>query len=200
MDNNFNFNTHSRSLLFKLEGLRYKIEEKYRSSVRFIKNAWKFRKALSQIYWWDYQGILVFMETFFRIMADNIEKHGNEENNSRMKKVYQMRRACYILKNHTEYKFLELAEKELGSCYESDIEFVPIDDKNEKFELVETNLTQEQKDHNAKVYYRSNEIEVEQWNEFCEILKGTEVSEQNNLSYESYIEKTDGRGLKTWWD
>lgn len=200
MDNNSNFSTYSRSLLLKLKVFRYRTEEKYRSSVRFIKNAWKFRKALSQIYWWDYQGLLVFMEIFFKTMADNIETRGNEERNSRMKKVYQMRRACYILNNHIEYKFLELAEKELGSYIDFDIDFVPTDKTNQTFEMLETNLTQEQKDHNHKLLERSNEIEIEQWNEFCEILKGTEVSEQNNLSYESYVEKTDGRGLKTWWD
>ena len=139
MDNNFNFTTYSRSLLLKLKVLRYRIEEKYKSSVRFIKNTWKFRKALSQIYWWDYQGLLVFMEIFFRTMADNVEKRGSEERNSRM-------------------------------------------------------------DHNTKVYDRSYEIEFEQWNEFCDILKGIELSDQNDLSYESYVEKTNGRGLKTWWD
>jgi len=200
MDNNFNFTTNSRSLLLKLKVLRYRIEEKYKSSVRFIKNTWKFRKALSQIYWWDYQGLLVFMEIFFRTMADNVEKRGGEERNSRMKKVYQMRRVCYILNNHIEYKFLELAEKELGPYIDFDIEFVPTDKTNQTFEILETNLTQEQKDHNTKVYDRSYEIEFEQWNEFCDILKGIDLSDQNDLSYESYVEKTNGRGLKTWWD
>jgi hypothetical protein len=46
-------------------------------------------------------------------MSDNIEKHGNEVDESRLKKVAAMRRVVELIKNYNEDNYIDMAEKEL---------------------------------------------------------------------------------------
>ena len=95
--------TFSESLktLIWHESRLYKTYAFFRYDIsRFVKNVWRFRKALSNHYWWDHHGTLMFMETGLTHMADNLEIHGNEVDGPRMKKVAAMRRAVEIIKNY----------------------------------------------------------------------------------------------------
>lgn len=163
----------------------------------FIKNLWRFRSALWNHVWWDNHGSLEFLQISLTHMSDNIEKDGIEVDESRLKKVEKMRRAVQLIKNYREDLYLEMAEKELGEIFYYDIEFEPCPNNPEHFQIVEKE-TKEEKEHNEKVYSRSREIEVQEWNELFEILRGQDYTKFNKKT--DWSKQFDGSGLKTWWD
>jgi hypothetical protein len=164
----------------------------------FVKNVWRFRKALSQFHWWDRHGIYVFMHKSIEIMSDNTEKYGIEVDISRLKKVAKMKRAAELLKNSIDENFIEQAETELGELIMNPIEFVPSKSRPDCYEMVD-NDTPEERAHNKKVFNRAREIEAEQWIELMEILKGQDVKGYNPDT-KDWDDWYDGSGLQNWWD
>jgi hypothetical protein len=163
---------------------------------RFITNIWRFRNALYNHYWWDYCGMLMFMETSLTVMADKTEIYGNEVEEYRLKKIEKMRRVVELIKNYNDSTYIELAEKELGELFHRDFEFKEFEVEG-YYELV-NNLPPEQKEHNNKVFDRAQEIEEQEWVELWETLKG-----QNYKNFDkdkSWDEQFDGSGLRGWWD
>jgi hypothetical protein len=176
---------------------------------RFFKNIWKFRKALWNHYWWDHHAILQFVEIGFDHMAVNIEERGNEVDESRLKKVRAMKRAVELIRNYNEDLYIDMAESELGEIIHRDWEFEDVEDRP-GFSRIKDTQTQEQKDHNSKVYARSRKIQEDEWNELCYLIKGQDHSEYRKM-YDSltdeeknkedhYYKWFDGSGLKGWWD
>lgn len=150
---------------------------------RFIKNIWKFRKALWAHYSFDYVGLLHFLEIGIKDMSDSIEKKGFEVLTSKEKKIQKMRRAFEILNNHTEDKYQEIAERELGKIPE---------------QFWKDNLTPEESKHIKNVIKRTLTIEEEEWNELITILKGQDYSTFDPGV--DFYDQFDGSGLKNWWD
>ena len=182
------YNTWSRNKTYEL--FRYDLP-------RFFKNVWRFRSALWNHYWWDHHGSLEFLQISLTHMSDNIEKHGSEVAESRLKKVEKMRRAVQLIKNYREDLYLDMAEKELGEMFYNEIEFEECPDRPGYSQLVD-NDTPEEKEHNMKVYKRAREIEKQEWNELFQILKGQDYSKFNKKT--DWNEQFDGTGLKGWWD
>lgn len=213
--------TFSESLktLIWHESRLYKTYAFFRYDIsRFVKNVWRFRKALSNHYWWDHHGTLMFMETGLTHMADNLEIHGNEVDGPRMKKVAAMRRAVEIIKNYNQSNYIEMAESELGPLYLHDWEFeevekpsdnLPGEEGKKLYRLVEDDTPEERK-HNKKVFDRARQIEENEWDEFFKILKGQNYKEYRKLAKldkkreikndNLWDEWFDGSGLKGWWD
>lgn len=190
-------NKKSYNMFYKIEYISYNIYSFFRYDLpRFCKNIWKFRKALYNHYWFDYHGMLMFMEIGLTDMANNIEKHGIEVDSSRLKKVAKMRRVVQLIKNYNE-SYIEMAEKELGELVMHDWEFKPTDDNPDLFELVDKE-TPEEKDHNRKVFDRAREIEEQEWNELWEILKGQDYTKFDKDK--DFHKQFDGSGLRGWWD
>jgi hypothetical protein len=176
----------------------YKTYDLFRYDLpRFFKNIWRFRKPLWNHYWFDYNGSLEFMETSYTNMVDNIEKHGNEIDKTRLKKVQAMRRAIEILKNCREDNYLAMAEKELGDLIFNDWEFEDVPDKPGFSQLVD-NDTDEERVHNRKIFDRSNEIQEKEWSELFVILKGQDYTKFDKEI--DWDEQFDGSGLRGWWD
>ena len=176
----------------------YKTYELFRYDLpRFFKNIWRFRKALWNHYWFDHHGTLMFLETGLSHISDNVEKYGNEINESRLKKIDAMRRTVQIIQNYNNDSYIEMAEKELGEIVLRDWEFEPVPDRPNLSRLVD-NETEEEKAHNKKVYERASEIEEQEWNELFELLKG-----QNYKNFDKEIDwykQFNGSGIKNWWD
>jgi len=176
----------------------YKTYDLFRYDLpRFFKNIWRFRKPLWNHYWFDYNGSLEFMETSYTNMVGNIEKHGNEIDKTRLKKVQAMRRAIEILKNCREDNYLAMAEKELGDLIFNDWEFEDVPDKPGFSQLVD-NDTDEERIHNRKIFDRSNEIQEKEWSELFVILKGQDYTKFDKEI--DWDEQFDGSGLRGWWD
>lgn len=204
--------TFEKSLkkLIRRETWWYKTYEFFRYDIgRFLGNVWRFRKGLSQHYWWDHHGMLMFMESALIHMSDRLEKDGLEVDESRLKKVEKIRRAVQIIQNYNNDLFIDMAEAELGELYFRGFDmndFVetgetidnPLGEKNEKTYYWVDRLSEEESEHNRKVYQRAREISDSEWIEFCEILKGQDyVKFDKNIDF---YKQFDGSGLKGWWD
>lgn len=193
-------NTFTKSLkkIYWQNTLPYKVYSFFRYDFpRFLKNVWKFRKALYNHYWFDHHGTLMFMETGLTDMANKIENHGIEVDSSRLKKVEKMRRAIQLIKNYNEDLYIEMAEKELGELVIHDWEFKPTDDNPDLFELVDKD-TPEEKEHNRKVFARAKEIGEQEWKELFSILEGQNYTKfDDNKDFDNQF---DGSGLRGWWD
>lgn len=141
---------------------------------RFIKNFWKFKGVLYNHYPYDYHSTLCFLQVALKDISDYCEKYGYEVDVSRIKKVKKMRRAVKIIENINEDKYHELAETKLGIKYSNDSEA------------------------NRLIIEKAIALEIDEWNELMEILKGQDYSKFDRDT--NFYEQFDGSGLKTWWD
>ena len=164
----------------------------------FFKNIWRFRKALWNHHWWDYSGTLRFIEISTEHMAKNLKERGNEIELSRFKKVDKMNRAIEILKNIRESRYFDIVEKELGRSYNTkNIEFVPLEDNPDYFEMVDYD-SDEEKEFNDKYFERVTQLENQEWIELWEILKGQDYEKFDKEK--DWDDQFDGSGMRGWWD
>lgn len=178
---------------------------------RFLKNVWRFRKALWNHYWWDHHGTLMFLDIGLTHMADKLEKDGLEVDESRLKKVAAMRRAVQLIKNYNEDNYIEQAEAELGALVLHDWNFVPVEGKDDLFQL-EDRDTPEEKAHNRKVFDRARKIGEAEWKELWKIFSGQDMNEYRSLIHnvktneerekeqDNYYKWFDGSDMRGWWD
>ena len=171
---------------------------------RFVKNVWLFRKDLYQYRWYSGQhAVLPFMRTALKDMSLLIDVYGNEERTSKSKKIAKMNRAVELIQNFIDEDFIELAEEEIGALhlYESDF----VESSPGLYRMVDS-LTDEEMQHNRKVYERAREIEEELWIELWEIIKGQNYDEYIEFSKKpknktnTWDKWFDGTGLRGWWD
>jgi hypothetical protein len=164
---------------------------------RFFGNVWRFRRGLWGHYWWDNHGMMMFTEDALIHMSTKLEKHGNEVEDSRLKKIVAMKRAIILIQNYHNDVYVEMAESELGKMVLHPWEFEDVKDKPGFCRLVDKD-TDEEREHNGKVIQRSREIEDSEWNELFEILKGQDYSKfDKDVDFD---EQFDGSGIKGWWD
>jgi hypothetical protein len=164
----------------------------------FLRNIYKFRKALWNHHWWDYTGTLEFIEIGVNDIADNIRIKGIEVEHSRFKKVAKMRRVVEIIKNIREDRYFDIVENEMGKGLDSpNFEFVPCEDKPGFFEMVDLG-TEEEQEFKDRYFERIRELEESQWNELWDILKGQDYETFDKEK--KFDEQFDGSGLRGWWD
>jgi hypothetical protein len=177
---------------------------------RFFRNLWLFRKDLYNYRWYGGQhAVLPFMKTTLLDMASKIDERGMEVEKSKDKKVAKMYRAAFLMERFIEDDFIELAEKELGDLVIHGFEFEAVPDKPGYSRLVDKE-SDEEKDHNRKVFTRAREIEEQMWTELWTILQGQQLSHYH-VFQDVYEDTTgnkenawdnwfDGSGLRGWWD
>jgi hypothetical protein len=165
---------------------------------RFFRNLWMFRKDLYNYRWYSGQNaVLPFMKTALTDMADKIDKRGWEVEHSKSKKLDKMRRAAYLMERFIEDDFLELAEKELGEVICHGFNFEPVPDKPGYSRMVDKE-TDEEKEHNSKVFDRAREIEEQMWTELWTIIQGQDYTKFDKDT--DWDKQFDGSGIKGWWD
>ena len=165
----------------------------------FFRNIWLFRKNLWNHTWYNGDGsILPWVKTAVDDMAWRIEKNGKEIESSRMKKVEKMKRLSYLIDVCVNDKYTEIAEEELGKMIFHNWEFEPVEGNDDLFQLKDKE-TPEEKEHNRKVLDRSRQIQKEQWNEFCHIIKGLDYDElkDDNVDWDKWYDGTD---IRAWCD
>ena len=184
----------------------------------FFKNLWYFRKELWNFRGWDYSFNLELFAKSLEKTAEYLEVYGIEIDSSRIKKVQKIKRVVELLKRVKESSYLESAEQELGEIIMRDWEFEetgettdnPLGEIGEKLYSLVDHETEEEKEHNKKVYDRAIEIENEEWKEIWKILEGQDLNEYRKL-YDAQTEEQkrkqelwddwyDGSGMKHWWD
>lgn len=160
---------------------------------RFFRNIWYFRNEMYEFSWWDYRYNLTLFRKSLEMTCHTIEVKGIEIDETRMKKVNAMKELINIIKTIESDDYVDLAEKELGEIKVSPMEFKPCEDHHDCYELVDNN-TEEEKEHNRSVFFRSYEIEEEHWNRMARIIVGQSREElKNGKDY-------DGTGMRGWWD
>ena len=165
---------------------------------RFFRNLWMFRKDLYNYRWYSGQNaVLPFMKTALTDMTDKIDKRGWEVEHSKSKKLDKMVRAAYLMERFIEDDFLELAEKELGEVICHGFDFEPVPDKPGYSRMIDKE-TDEEKEHNSKVFDRAREIEEQMWDELWTIIQGQDYTKFDKDT--DWDKQFDGSGLRGWWD
>lgn len=150
----------------------YKTYEVFRYKIpMFFENIWYFRKELWEHRSWDYIFTLMMLRRSLTKLAHTMEFYGHEIEDSRMKKVADIKRAIYLIDRMQSDTYIEDAETELGEIQNKDWLFSDIED------------TPEQRQHNSKVFKRAHEMEQDEWNELWKIVKGGKSG-----------------GMRGWWD
>ena len=177
----------------------YKTYEFFRRDLPyFLENIWFFRKELWAFRSWDYSFNLLLLSRSLEKTANTIELYGHEVDESRLKKVVKIKRAIEILKSLDESDYIRRAEEELGELKNRDWLFNGVED------------TDEERQHNKKVFDLSNKIEIDEWNELCDILRGQNLDEyrkivdnatqEERMNLDLWNKWYDGSGMKNWWD
>lgn len=192
------------------ESKLYKTYSVFRYDIpRFIRNVWRFRKPLMNHYWWDHHSTLEFVRISLDHMSCNLEEKGLEVDKPRLKKVNAMRRASQIIKNYNEDNYIEMAEAELGEIIHHPWEFEDAEGKPGLSRLVDKD-TEEEKEHNGKVYARTREISDAEWKELWTIFSGQnpdeyqeiyeKLNEEEKKKETHYYNWFDGTDMRGWWD
>lgn len=185
----------SLSKLIKRERWYWKVWDFVRYNLpEFFYNIWVFRKALWNYRWFDWNHSIEMLNVSVQQMEKNF-RHGKEEQTSRIKKVYKMRRAILIMDHFKNDDFIEAAEKELGKLNDYDL-------------FGEDSRTPEQVEHDSNVFARAREMESQMWKELWTIFEGQDYSKfeksdieiSSNESYDNWVRQFDGSGLRSWWD
>jgi hypothetical protein len=163
---------------------------------KFFKNVWAFRRELWEHRWWDYRFTIIMLRRSLVIMEKGMHD-GMEIRETRDKKIEKMKRAIQILNNISDDSYISMAEKELGNLVMKPMEFIPLEENPELYEMVD-NETPEEAEHNRKIFKRSTELEQQEWQELWQIFQGQDYDKFNKE--EDWNEQFDGSGLKGWWD
>ena len=164
----------------------------------FFENFWFFRKQLWEFRSWDYTFNLRILGRSLEKTAHTLEHYGHEVEEHRMKRVNKIKRALHIINSINEGLYIDRAEKELGEL------------KNLEGWAIEREDTQEEREHNRKVFELARQIEDSEWNELWDIFRGQNIQEYKDLmdslsdeekkSRDVWNEWNDGSGMKGWWD
>lgn len=175
---------------------------------RFFGNLWYFKKILWEYGNWDFHYTLQFMLLTITQLKDRVDK-GYEIDETKNKKVQQMARVIELLKNHIDDNFIEQAEKVHGELILHPWKTKPVEGKPNFVELIDQD-TEEEKEHNRKIFELTHQLENEQWNELWDIIKGNQEDtyknycqklsidgEKDEISYDDFYNGSDARG---WWE
>lgn len=167
----------------------------FRDLPNFFRNIYKFRKALWDHRWWDYGGVLYFMEIGIEDISKGIEHKGIEVDDSRIKKVYKMNRVVEILRNIREYRYHDIVESKLGRSYIKGIDFA--ESKDGLYDII-SKKSNEQKILNEEFIIMASELEESEWVELFDILKGQDYKKFDKEK--GFDSQFDGSGIRGWWD
>lgn len=155
----------------------------------FFKNIWRFRRELWSHRWWDHGFTLMMLRKSIQIQANGMETKGYEVKESSDKKILKMKRLCQIIDNIVDSNYIMMAEEVHGQINYKPLRFV--ETGNEDFYMLADDDTEEEKDHQRKVYKEAHRLEQKEWKEFCEIIHGKKYKDYKDW---------DGSDLRTWWD
>jgi hypothetical protein len=171
----------------------------------FFRNIWIFRKELISHSPWDYAHSLKFLKQSLIQSASYFETRGMEIEETRLKKIYYIKRCIYLIDCIINDDFSDMAEKQLSINHSKNVfEFQEvIVDGNKYYSMIDLR-SDDEKDQDNKIMIHSKKIEKEVWIELFDILRG-DIFEYDYMTdpkfkNKSYQEIKTGRGLMNWWD
>jgi hypothetical protein len=162
----------------------------FRDLPNFIRNLWKFRKALWGHRWGDYHGTLKFLEISLTDIANGLEKKGDGALDYRLKKVGKINRVVTILQNINDGRYCDMVDVELGGSPKISVQWVLISECPKLYEIVDTS-PEEDKNFRKHYHQRVRELEESEWGELWDTIKGLSENQERD-------EKFDGGGLRDW--
>jgi len=163
----------------------------------FFRNIWFFRKSLIRHRWYDHAGVVSFLKEGVKDISLGIEKNGNEETISKNKKIEKMNKLIQLLENYEMDNYLDTAQNIIGKKLIYDIDYIPVDDNDDFVEFI-NNVDEETEKINKEISNLAKQIQINEWNEIWEILKGQDYSKFNPKK--DFDDQRDGTGLNTWWN
>lgn len=161
-----------------IDFLRYDLPQGIKNLIFFFPEIWRFRS-------WDYSYQLSILKKSLERLSNTLEFHGNEVEESRMKKVEKIKRAISILDNQANDNYMSLAEEKMGYKVNTD------------YDIFSNNEPEEIKEANRKIFDLSNSMEQSEWEELWDIIKGERID--FNLDYPDQ-NLGDGSDMRGWWD
>ena len=219
----FGMNRENESKLCKIKDWfsykLYAMNMKYHEIKRYIKNLVRFNKMMRHYYPWDYQSQVELFAYGLEILANYIDKYGNEIDVPRKKKIASIRELVTLLRNGYEDevndKYLGVGEENVithvSEHEDGSIGFETVDEESKKIKEASHKKYIEEYQKARKAYYdRIFEI-IRGQDEKCnspEIIKAKIGDKRENETYEQYqkryedcyYELFDGTGIEGWWD
>ena len=174
---------------------RYDLPTGLKNIFFFWSVIWKYRS-------WDSGFQMRILARSLEPLAHTLEYHGNEVEETRIKKVAKIKRAIEILNRQADSNYIELAEEHLE--YKVNLEYSIFGSTIcEPIEVTEAN---------NKIFNLANDLEEQEWKELWAIFNGQEhshfimfldksrSSESDPDSYDYWNKWFDGSGMKHWWD
>lgn len=147
----------------------YKIYETIRYNIpNFFKNLWFFRKEIYEYRRWDYHYSLLMLKRSLEGLEICIRTKGNEIDETRLPKIEKIQRVIQLIDNNINQKYYDMAEEIHGEI------------KGGLF-----NETEEEQEHNRKIFNYVHELEIKEWDELWSIIKGNDDK---------------GSDMRGWWD
>lgn len=136
--------------------------EQYHNFRWAIKNLFKYFRIVTRMRPWDYRYNLEMLQFQTKVLCDNIEKYGNEVDETRLPKIEKMKRFIELAENCIEDNHADRCGWEAGNLnFINTPEGMKIEfDENEK-----------SKKRNSKVLQDSYELAESEWHEMIDILK-----------------------------
>lgn len=158
--NKFTLGLSTMGAGFSLCDILYNFKQSLRSLRRFFKTIWNFRS-------FDFHYTLEVLSVCLMMQLEDFrkEKSFKEIDETRIPKENKIERCLQLLSNIREDNYRERC----GYDNNYEVYFKPISG-SDNFTM-ESTETPGQKQHNAKVTLKANELEESEWNELMEILK-----------------------------
>jgi len=147
----------------------YKIYETIRYNIpNFFKNLWFFRKEIYEYRKWDYHYSLLMLKRSLEGLEICIRTKGNVFDETRLPKIEKIQRVIQLIDNNINQKYYDMAEEIHGEI------------KGGLF-----NETEEEHEHNRKIFNYVHELEIKEWDELWSIIKGNDDK---------------GSDMRGWWN
>jgi len=149
----------------------YRIETRYRETINWIRNSWRYRKTLKNAYDYDYEPIMSFTQQHLERLLKSLQCKDNmqEVDETRIPKEKSIKRCLEILKNRKEDNYGERC----GYDDEYDITFIG--------NKMITTETKEQKKQNIKAIKNGIKLELQEQKELIKLMSDKD------------------KGILTWW-
>lgn len=183
----------------------------------YIKNCFLFNKILHEWRPWDYDYQVKLFAFGLEQLTDNLEKYGDEVEESRNKKINALRELVALLRTNYEDAVEDKFFKE-NDCKKS-YHVTEYEDGSVGFENIEPEEKQTAEKNKYEKYYEALEqAKNKHYNRIFRLIRGQKQSEIDKL-YNAEMEKlsdkekedwnvkmqirdriSDGTGIEGWWD
>ena len=136
----------------------YKTYETIRYNIpNFFRNIWYFRKALYKHRGWDSHYSLLMFRRSLEDLYDKMSRYSNECDDSLIPKLHKIKKALDYLDSIINDNYISISESIHGEVRGGLL-----------------NETEEEAEHNRKVFNYATELELKYWDELWDIIKGND--------------------------